>query len=73
MKVPTNDGLISVHNGDFCNEKPAKLYVFVNGNLIENPKDYVVSPYQNVPPGDRIKFVFTERNIEDIDPNINSS
>jgi len=73
LKVPTNEGFLAVHNGDKCNDQPAKLYVFVNGNLIENPKDYVISPYQNVPPGDRIKFVFTERNIKDIDPNINSS
>jgi len=73
IKVPTNDGLVSVHNGDLCSERLAKLYVFVNGNLIDNPPTYVLSPYQQVPPGDRIKIVFTERNVEDIDPNINSS
>lgn len=70
MKVSTNDGLVSVHDGNFCNEKPAKLYVFVNGNLIENPSAYVIAPYEKVPPGDRIKFVFTEKPIEEVNPNI---
>ena len=70
IKVPTNEGLVSVHEGDFCNEKPAKLYVFVNGNLIENPRDYAISHYEEVPPGDRIKFVFTEKLIGEINPNI---
>lgn len=70
MKVPTDDGLIAVHDGDKCNEQPAKLYVFVNGNLIENPAAYEISHYEKVPPGDRIKFVFTEKPVEEIDPNI---
>ena len=61
LKVPTDDGLIAVHDGDLCNEKPAKLYVFVNGNLIENPSSYVISPYEKVPPGDKIKIVFSEK------------
>ena len=63
LKIPTNDGLISVHNGDKCNDKPAKLYVFVNGKIIENPAKYVISPYERVPPGDMIKIVFTEKPI----------
>jgi hypothetical protein len=70
LKVPADEGLISVHNGDKCNEKPANLYVFVNGNLIENPSAYEISHYEKVPPGDRIKFVFTEKQAEEIDPNI---
>ncbi len=70
LTLPTDEESISVHEGDKCNEKPAKLYVFVNGNLIENPRNYVISPYEKVPPGDRIKFVFTEKPIEEIDPNI---
>ncbi|MBI2659409.1 hypothetical protein HYX05_04915 [Candidatus Woesearchaeota archaeon] len=70
IKVPTDEGLVSVHDGDKCNEQPAKLYVFVNGKLIENPSDYAISQYEKVPPGDRIKFVFTEKPIEEIDPNI---
>ena len=70
IKVPTNEGLLAVHEGDKCNEQPAKLYVFVNGNLIENPSDYVISPYEKVPPGDTIKFIFTEKQIEEINPYI---
>lgn len=70
LKVPTDNGLASVHDGDKCNGQPAKLYVFVNGNLIPNPRDYVISPYEKVPPGDRIKFVFTEKPLEEINPDI---
>ncbi|MDP3764980.1 MAG: hypothetical protein Q8R04_00555 [Nanoarchaeota archaeon] len=70
LKVPADSGLVSVHEGDKCNEKPAKLYVFVNGNLIENPPAYVIAPHEKVPPGDRIKFVFTEKSLEEINPNI---
>ena len=69
MKIPTSEGFVSVHEGDKCNEKPAKLYVFVNGNLTSNPSAYVISPYEKVPPGDRIKFVFTEKPIDEINPN----
>jgi len=61
LKIPAESGLISVHNGDKCSEKPANLYVFVNGNLISNPQDYVISPYEKVPPGDIIKIIFTEK------------
>ena len=71
IKVQTDDGLLLVHEGDKCNEQPAKLYVFVNGNLITNPSAYAISPYEKVPPGDRIKFVFTEKAIEEINPNLN--
>ncbi|MBI2658282.1 hypothetical protein HYX08_06350 [Candidatus Woesearchaeota archaeon] len=70
LKVPGDEGLTAVHEGDECNEKPAKFYVFVNGKLIENPSAYVISPYEKVPPGDRIKFVFTEKPLGEIDPNI---
>ena len=70
IKIPTDEGLVSVHEGDKCNENPARLYVFVNGNLIEHPKAYVIKPYEKVPPGDRIKFVFTEKPIGEINPNI---
>ena len=70
LKVPTDEGLLSVHDGDKCNEQPARLYVFVNGNLIQNPKEYVIAPHEKVPPGDRIKIVFTEKPIEQINPNI---
>ena len=70
IKVPTDDGLVSVHEGDKCNEQPARLSVFVNGKLIDDAHDYVISPYEKVPPGDRIKFIFTEKPVEEINPNI---
>jgi len=68
MQVPTDDGLMSFHDGDKCNEQPARLYVFVNGKLIQNPKEHVIAPYEKVPPGDRIKIVFTEKSLEEINP-----
>jgi len=70
IKVPIDEGLIAVHDGDKCNEQPARLYVFVNGNLIENPKDYAIAPFEKIPPGDRIKFVFTEKPVDETNPNI---
>ena len=70
ITIPTNEGLVQVHGGDACNEKPAKLYVFVNGNPIVNPSAYVIAPYEKVPPGDRIKIVFTEKPVEEIHPNL---
>ena len=70
IKIPTDEGLVSFHEGDKCNEQPAKLYVFVNRNLINEPQNYVISPYEKVPPGDRIKFVFIEKPIEEINPNL---
>ena len=65
LNVPTAEGIISVHDGDSCNEKPAKLYVFVNGKLISNPSAYVISPYEKVPPGDRIKIIFSEKSLDE--------
>ena len=70
IKVPTDQGLVAVHDGDACNEKPAKLYVFVNGKLIDNPAEYVISPYEKIPPGDKIKFMFTEKQMDEINPNL---
>ena len=68
LKVPTDEGMVLIHDGDKCNEQPARLYAFVNGNLIDNPSDYVISPYEKVPPGDRIKIIFTEKPFEEINP-----
>lgn len=70
INVPTDEGLASYHEGDFCNGQPARLHVFANGNKIENPANYVIAPYEKVPPGDRIKIVFTEKSIEQINPNV---
>ena len=68
IKIPTNEGLRVFHDGDMCNGISARLYVFVNGNLVTDPPAYRISHYENVPPGDRIKFVFTEKPIGKISP-----
>lgn len=70
IKVPTDEGLITSHNGDLCGGQPAKLYVFVNGSIVNDPAYYVIAPYGAVPPGDKIKFIFTEKQMQDINPNI---
>ena len=70
FEVPSRDGIVVYEDGYTCNEQPGKLYVFVNGKPIEHPDDYVIGPYETVPPGDRIKIIFTEKPIEEIDPNI---
>src|SRR3989338_4320586 len=49
LKVPTDGGLLYVHDGDKCNEQPARLYVFVNGELIGNPAGHVIAPEEKVP------------------------
>ena len=70
IKFPAGQGLLSSKNGELCNDKLAKLYVFVNGEPIEKHADYVIAPYENVPPGDKIKIVFTEKPITEINPHI---
>ncbi len=61
IAFPTAKGLIGRINGDECGGKAGKLMVFVNGKVLENYTGYIIAPYSNVPPGDRIKFVFTEK------------
>lgn len=72
FKIPSDEGLVSVHEGGLCNAQPARLYVFVNGNLTGNPGQHVISPYGKVPPGDRIKIMFTEKHVQEINPYIKS-
>jgi len=61
LSVPTNKGLKTWQNGYACDGGEGTWYVFVNGELIENPEDHIPAPYENIPPGDRIKLVFTEK------------
>jgi len=70
IKFPTDEGLVEVHNGDLCNGQSAKLYVFVNGISINDSARHVVAPYGKVPPGDKVKFVFTEKSIENTNPDL---
>ena len=72
MDVPANSGLLHLENGEECNGAPAKLYVFVNGKLIDNPDKYIIAPYSKVPPGDTIKFIFTEKELNGVNPYISS-
>ena len=65
VEVPTDYGAAIAKNGESCNDIPARLYVFVNGKPILNYADYVISPYEKVPPGDRIKIIFTERPLDE--------
>ncbi len=70
LNVPTDNGNVIVKNGNKCNGKDGKIYVFVNGYQINDPINYVISPYQKVPPGDKIKIIFTEESLEKINPKI---
>ncbi len=72
MRIPTNKGYIAWTNGELCNGVPAEWHTFVNGKLIDSKEapEYVISPWQTVPPGDTIKFVFGEKMPEEINPNI---
>ena len=47
-----------------------KRFVFVNGNLASDPANYVIAPFEKVPPGDQIKFIFTEKPAESINSSI---
>jgi len=70
FRAPIDEGIASYHNGDLCSGQPAKLYVFVNGEIENDPANHVIEPHEKVPPGDRIKIIFTEKPIEQINPNI---
>jgi len=79
LQVPTEEGLkgwgqpavLSLFES-LCNGKIARWTVFINGKLVENNEapDYVISPWQTVPPGDTIKFVFTEVHPSLVKPNL---
>lgn len=72
LVFPTNDGVKRWGNGDKCNGKEGKLYMFVNGKPNEEFDEYVISPYPDVPPGDRIKFIFTDKELKDINKELGS-
>lgn len=69
--VPTNDGIITLENGDLCPDgKPATLKAFVyqtkdgvyTQSRLSDPKNYIISPHSNVPPGDCIILDFDSVN-----------
>ncbi len=60
LKIYAEDGLKTYINGDLCPDgQQGYLKVYVNGKLKTNPKDYVISPYPIVPPGDCIIIEFS--------------
>lgn len=67
FRVPTNEGLISRHNGDLCPdglEGVMQVFVYQTENKvytqkkIDNPVNYLISPSGSIPPGDCIIIEF---------------
>ncbi len=68
MWVPTNNGMVSIQNGNNCLAGvPGELQVFVYQTdkdeyyaqqKLTNPQDYIISPDMNVPAGDCIIVEF---------------
>lgn len=65
---PTNEqGIVAKTNGDQCNGQTSTLNVYVNGERIQNPAEYVIYPHESVPPGDCIIFEFGPENAQTTD------
>lgn len=71
LVVPTNEGMMSFENGDLCPDgKQATLQAFVyqtkdgvyTQSRLSDPKNYIISPHSNVPPGDCIILEFDSVN-----------
>ncbi len=60
LTLPTDNGTVTWQDGDACDGRAARWYVFVDGRLMPDASSYRISPYTLVPPGDQIKFVFTQ-------------
>jgi len=73
--VLTDDGVVKVKDGDLCNGESGEVQIFLykvinshssqkEGFIVEQLKvneNYVLSPYQDVPPGDCIIIEFDKR------------
>ncbi len=70
ISLLTNAGVKNFSNGDLCNSAPAKLYIFVNGNPNKEFGNHVIAPFSNIPPGDKIKIIFTEKSAAEINPEL---
>ncbi|MBI4158823.1 hypothetical protein HY500_01035 [Candidatus Woesearchaeota archaeon] len=72
FSAPTTGGFTIVNNHDLCNNKPGKLLLFVEGQegiqrvwrIEQKMGEYIIAGYAKVPPGDRLKIIFTDE-----DPN----
>ncbi len=68
MKIPINQGMVELKNGELCKGKPGKIQAFVyttkdnvfSQKKILNFEHYVLSPHSLVPPGDCIIIEFDE-------------
>lgn len=66
--IPKEDKSVETFtNGDLCNGEPGKLKVYVNGKLNQDMEEYVLSPYEQVPPGDCIIIDFSPGESETTD------
>lgn len=67
----TNEKYEYYENGMLCpSGNPGTLYVFVNGEEVDDFPEYVLAPHETVPPGDNIKIIFTDELADEIDPSI---
>ncbi|MBI2040082.1 hypothetical protein HYT18_03340 [Candidatus Microgenomates bacterium] len=67
MAIPAEGGLLEMENGQMCGNQEGNLQVFVyhtkgdsfsQRKLIDNPQDYIISPFGQIPPGDCIIIEF---------------
>lgn len=75
FSMPSNDGIVTATDGELCNGEAAEVQIFAyiaenanprqkSGFLVEQLKvneNYILSPYQDVPPGDCIIIEFDKR------------
>lgn len=58
--IPQHDKTVKFwKNGDLCGDQQATLKVYVNGKLNPEAEEYVISPYEQIPPGDCIIVDFS--------------
>ncbi len=68
ISYPTVKGAVHYKNGDTCPDGSiGTLKVYVNGKRITEPVSYVISPQENVPPGDCIIYLFDNSNADATD------
>ncbi len=70
ISLPTNAGLKTFSNGNLCNGTPGKIFMFVNGKANKEFENHILAPFGNVPPGDKIKIIFTEKPEAEINPEL---
>lgn len=66
LRIPTNEGVVEMTNGNLCGENKGVLQAFVwttkdiiaQQKKIESFTDYIISPFALVPPGDCVIFEF---------------